>query len=253
MDTQQLNGKVAVVTGAASGIGKAIAHCFVAAGAKVVVADISTKRATATATELGSAATAMRCDVGEPTQVRAAVELAEEAYGGLDIMVNNAGVDRGAPLTELSEEAWQRTVAVNLGGVFAGIKYAAPAIKARGGGAILNTSSVAASRAIAGLGAYSASKAGVEALTRAAALELRPAGIRVNALVPGFIKTAGADFHEETLTDGVAMNLDAHVVAKQGRWGEPDEAARVALHLVSAESSFTSGLLYTIDHAYSVS
>lgn len=253
MPGQRLDGKVALVTGAASGIGRAIAQCFAAEGARVVIADIAYDRARDTAAQIGSAATPVRCDVSDSGEVEAAVTAAVEAFGGLDVMVNNAARERAGMLADLEDRSWQRSIEINLSGVFYGIKHAAAAMTSRGGGAIVNISSIAAQRPVPGLGAYTAAKAGVEALTRAAAAELRPAGIRVNAIAPGLIRTEGALQSGKALQRGLGTDIDTYLAQQQGRWGAPEEVAHAALHLASMESSFTSGLIYVIDNANTAS
>lgn len=253
MSGHRLDGKVALITGAASGIGRATAQCFAAEGASVVLADIAADEARAAAAELGSAALPVHCDVSDPAAVEAAVAKAVEKFGGLDIMVNNAASERPGMLAELPERSWQRSLDVNLSGVFHGIKHATPALSARGGGAIVNVSSIAAQRALPGLGAYAATKAGVEALTRCAAVELRPANIRVNAIAPGLIRTEGALKSGPMLERGFGTGIDTYLAQRQGRWGLPEEVARAALHLAGEESSFTSGLVYVVDNANSAS
>ncbi|WP_199434112.1 SDR family NAD(P)-dependent oxidoreductase [Qaidamihabitans albus] len=248
-----LQGKIALVTGAANGIGMAVAERFAQEGARVVLADIAGDEARTAAARIGSAAHSVRCDVSDSGEVEAAVAAAVDTFGGLDILVNNAARERAGALAELDERSWRRSLDVNLGGAFHGIRHAAPAMRARGGGAIVNVSSIAAQRAVPGLGAYAAAKAGVEALTRCAAVELRPAGIRVNAIAPGLIRTTGALRSEEALEQAFGTAIDTYLVQRQGRWGLPEEVACVALHLASEESSFTSGLIYVVDNANSAS
>ncbi|OSY44224.1 MULTISPECIES: SDR family NAD(P)-dependent oxidoreductase [Pseudonocardia] len=246
----RMDGRVALVTGGAYGIGAAIAARFAAEGAEVVVADIDG----AEAAEGDGVACRLRCDVSVADDVAAAVAVAEDRFGGLDIMVNNAGLGSACDLVDLDDEQWARVIGVSLTGTFHGIRHAAPAIARRGGGAILNVSSLAAGRALPGMGAYSAAKAGVEALTRTAAVELRGSGIRVNAVVPGLIRTAAARAGGAALARGLGVDdLQDYLDQRQGRWGEPEEVAEVAVHLAGDGASFTSGLLYTIDNGGSAS
>lgn len=240
----RLAGRVALITGAARGIGAALATRFAAEGATVVAADVRERS--------GEYSRFVRCDVTAPDDIAAAVEFTEAEFGGLDIMVNNAGLGAAADLTDLGDEDWSRVIAVCLTGTFHGIRCTAPALARRGGGSILNLSSLAARRAMPGMGAYGAAKAGVEALTRTAAVELRPQHIRVNAIAPGLIRTAAAQAGGDALSRGVGMDLPEFIDRRQGRWGEPDEVARAAIHLVSDESSFTSGLVYSIDNSAGV-
>lgn len=252
----RLDRKAVLVTGGAHGIGAAIADRFVAEGADVLVADVAAGRDSVGRDSVGrdSAGRAVRCDVSVPEDVAAAVAEAEARFGGLDIMVNNAGLGSARDLVDLDDEEWARVIGVNLTGTFHGIRHAAPAIGRRGGGAILNMSSLAGGRALPGMGAYSAAKAGVEALTRTAAVELRGAGIRVNAIVPGLIGTAAAHGGAAVLARGLGVDdVGDYLDRRQGRWGRPDEVAEVAVHLVEDATAFTSGLLYAIDNGGSAS
>ncbi|PXY23195.1 hypothetical protein BAY59_26210 [Prauserella coralliicola] len=245
--TGRLTGKVAVVTGGAHGIGAAIVARFVAEGAAVTIADVEEVEGKALAERLGPRCRFVPCDVTSSSEVAEAIDSTVAELGGLDVMVNNAGFGVGSKIIELDETQWRRVVQVNLDGTFHGIKHAARAIR-RGGGAILNLSSIAAGRAMPGMAAYSAAKAGVEAMTRTAAVELREDGIRVNAIVPGLIQTAAAAQGSDILARGLGMSVDQYFATRQGRWGTAEEVAAVAVHLVSDESSFTSGLLYRIDN-----
>lgn len=248
----RLTGKVALVTGAAHGLGRAIAEAMVAEGARVVVADRDLDAAEHVVRVHGDLGVAVRCDVTEPESVRAAVEVASSTFGGLDILVNNVGGDRASLLIDIEPERWRRAMSLNLDSAFHGIRYAAPAMIERGGGAIINVSSAAAHRPSVGLGAYAVGKAGVEALTKSAALELRPHGIRVNALVPGLFDTPAARRSRKAIEEGYGADLDALATRKQGRWGRPEEAAAAAVHLASDEASFTTGLLYLLDHGFTL-
>ncbi|MEV1294564.1 glucose 1-dehydrogenase [Pseudonocardia sp. NPDC049635] len=244
----RLQDRVAIVTGAAHGIGAAAARRFVAEGARVVLADISERGLAETAGELGDAVRAIRCDVADPQDLPATVDHAVTAFGGLDILFNNAATGAGGGLTEMDPADWDRVFAVNVGGVLHGIRAAVPAMRERGGGAILSTSSVAGRCASPGIAAYAASKAAVESLTRSAALELRENRIRVNAIAPGLVRTRAAEASARFLLDALGSDPDGYVAARQGRWGEPDEIAAVAAHLVSDEASFTTGQCYVLDN-----
>ena len=184
----RLEGKIAVVTGAGSGIGRATAQLFAAEGARVVVADV--KDAEETADLIGENAYWVTADAGREEEVQGLVAAATEHFGGLDVFFANAGISGGlASIFEQTPEDWQEILRVNLIGPFLAIKHAAPAIKERGGGSILCTASVAGLRAGAGGPAYSASKAGVIRLVQVAATQLCGANIRVNAICPGLIET----------------------------------------------------------------
>ena len=244
----RLRGKVAVVTGAAHGIGAAAARRFVAEGAKVVLADISERGLHALRTELGADAADVRCDVANEADLAAAVHCAVTEFGGLDILFNNAAMGSHGHIVDLDLADWDRVFAVNVGGVLHGIRAAVPAMRERGSGAILNTSSVIGRCAAPGISAYSASKAAVESLTRAAALELRAHHIRVNAIAPGMIKTRAAAASAPFLAEALGSDVTDYVARRQGRWGEPQEVAAVAAHLVSDEASFTTGQTYVLDN-----
>jgi len=248
----RLGGKIALVTGAAHGLGRAIAARLIQDGARLVVADIDQDALADLATTYGSDAVPAQCDVTDPEAVQAAVGTATEAFGGLDIVVNNVGGDRARRLVDIEPEQWRRAMALNLDGVFYGIKYAAPVLADRGGGAIVNISSIAARQPGTGLSAYSTAKAAVEALTRAAALELRADGIRVNAVIPALFDTPGAQRSRGALERSYGADLDAFAVRRQGRWGRPEELAAVVSHLASDEASFTTGLLYLLDHGHTL-
>lgn len=250
-DRGRLAGQVALITGAAHGLGRAIAERFATEGARVVAADIDSETLDAFAAEQGGAVKAAPCDVTDPEAMRSAVALAVDTFGGLDILVNNVGGGRGRTLVETEPKHWRRAMSLNLDSAFYGIRYAAPML-ADGGGAILNVSSAASRRPSEGLAAYSVAKAGIEALTKAAALELRPQGIRVNAIVPGLFSTAAAHRSRQILEQGYGSDLDKLAERRQGRWGRPEEAAAVAVHLTSDEASFTTGLLYILDHGFTL-
>lgn len=250
--TARLAGKVAIVTGAAYGIGADIARRFVVEGAQVVLADVAESGLARLTDELGSNATAIRCDVAVSHDMAAVVDCATTGFGGLDIVVNNAAVGSDANLVDLRQDDWERVLSVGVGGVFHAIRCAAPAMRARGGGAFVNISSMAGRRAMRGMAAYAAAKAGVEAITRCASLELRDDGIRVNAIAPGMIRTRAATANGEVLGRAVGSGLSDYVVSRQGRWGEPAEVAQVAVHLASDEAAFTSGQTYVLDNGASL-
>ncbi|MBF6599172.1 MAG: SDR family oxidoreductase [Dehalococcoidia bacterium] len=236
--TQRLQGKAALVTGAASGIGRAIATRFVAEGARVLVSDIDAAAAERTAASLGAAARANRCDTSDEADVEAAVAATVEAFGAIDVLVNNAGIAANAD--------WAKTIAVNLSGVYYGLKHGGAAMAQRGGGAIVNISSVLGLLAIPGAGAYTASKHGVVGLTKQFALDLAPQGVRVNAVHPGWIRTA--------MTDPIASVEQIRTTIEQqtpmGRWGQPEEVANVVLFLASDEASFVTASSYVVDGGY---
>jgi NAD(P)-dependent dehydrogenase (short-subunit alcohol dehydrogenase family) len=239
--TERLEGKVAIITGGASGIGRASVLRFLQHGARVVLADRNEQAAAETLQLAASVAPAdhvrfTRCDVAEEADVAALVQAALSTFGRLDCMFNNAGVPGAVgPLTETTVEAWDRTFAVLVRSVFLGIKHAAPAMQHHGG-TIINTGSIAGFHAGAGPAAYSACKSAVIALTRSAAVELGPARIRVNALCPGLILTP-------LLERGQQTELET-LLSKAQPWPEaglPEHIADVALFLASDESRFVTG------------
>lgn len=241
-----LEGKVALITGAGSGMAKASARIFVREGARVVAADISGAEKD-TAAELGDAAVAVHCDVTVEADVAAAVRAAVDRLGRLDVVLNVAGIGRPEPIHELAAATYDAILHVNLRGVLHGMKHGIRAMLAGGhGGAIVNWSSVG------GLGAsgfptavYSASKAGVIAVTKAAAVEYGARGIRVNAICPGFIQT------EIMGRSGGEKFPEMFEKAALGRPGEPPEVAEVAAFLASDRASFVSGAIVPVDGGWS--
>ncbi|MEU7960703.1 SDR family NAD(P)-dependent oxidoreductase [Micromonospora humida] len=226
----RLAGKTAVVTGGAMGMGAATVRRFVTEGANVVVADVNLAAAQALAVELGQRAVAEELDVRSADQWAALVVRTEARFGSLDILVNNAGIADPAPLEQWDAARLQRTLDVNLIGVFNGIQAVVPAMKRAGGGSIVNIGSVGALQGVPRMSGYVVSKWGVRGLTRTAALELGVHGIRVNAVHPGQIRTP--------MTDGVVFDT-ANVAL--GRVGEPDDIARIVLFFASDDSTFVTG------------
>jgi NAD(P)-dependent dehydrogenase (short-subunit alcohol dehydrogenase family) len=244
---RRLEGTVAVVTGAGSGIGRTIAEAFHRHGARVVVADISgdEKR---TAEALGDGAVAVRADVTVDGDVRDLIHTAVAAFGTVDILCNNAGIDGDlGPLGDCSEVNFDRVLAVNLKGVFLGMRHAIPVMVAGGGGSIINIASAAGLVGVPGMGAYCASKAGVIGLTRSAAVEYAPAGVRINAICPGPVDTplirAMAQTHPEAVTA-------AEGVIPMGRLGRPEEIAAAAVFLASRDASYLTGVALPTDGGY---
>jgi NAD(P)-dependent dehydrogenase (short-subunit alcohol dehydrogenase family) len=246
----KLDGKVAVITGAASGIGRATALLFAEEGAKVVVADWDEAKGRKTAEEIraaGGEATFVRVDVSRPEDVQAMVETAVRDYGRLDVIFNNAGVEgEQAPTADCTLDNWERVININLRGVFLGMKYAIPHML-NGGGVIINNASVAGLVGFRGIPAYCASKGGVIQLTRAAALEYAPQGIRVNAICPGVIWTPMVERFAST-SDEARAALEA--MEPIGRFGQPEEVARLALFLASDDSSFCTGAPFIVDGGF---
>jgi NAD(P)-dependent dehydrogenase (short-subunit alcohol dehydrogenase family) len=246
-------GKVAFVTGAANGIGRAVALAFAHEGASVVVADVSEQGNQETARmieEAGGRALAVKCDVSRAEDVKAALDHAVETFGRLDFAFNNAGVEQ--PLTataDLTEMEWDRIVDVNLRGVFLCMKHEIPLMLKQGGGAIVNTSSGAGVKGFAGQAAYCAAKHGVVGLTKAAALDYATANIRVNAVCPGIIETPMMDRFSGGTPEG-----RERVIAQEpvGRMGKPEEIAAAVVWLCSDAAAFVVGHAMVIDGGQTV-
>lgn len=251
--TPLLKDKVAIVTGAARGLGEAIARAYAAEGAKVIVSDIDADAAQRVAASLPGAS-AVACDVRVPAQVEALVAAAIAQHGRLDIMVPNAGIAHVAPLATTSYAQWRDVTSVNLDGVFLCIRYAAPALIAGGGGAVVNIASVTAKAACALIGSYAAAKAGVVSLTQTAAIELRSHNIRVNAILPAFIGTELVNRHKGEFEAQLGIpDFDAVIAQRQGRYGTPEEVAHLAVFLASERSSFSNGSGFVLDGGVSSS
>ncbi len=246
-----LEGKVAVVTGAASGIGRATAMAFAKSGARVVVADVQTDGGEETADricKLGCEATFIHADVSHPQNVDALLRRTVERYGQLDCACNNAGIEGAqAPTDACSEENWDRVLTINLKGLWLCMKYELPLLLAQGGGAIVNIASIAGLVGFTNLPAYCASKGGVVQLTRTAALEYAQRGIRVNAVCPGGIRTPMLDrlFHEQP-----EMEAGLTAAHPMGRLGKPAEIAEAVLWLCSDAASFVTGQALAVDGGY---
>nr|WP_310522439.1 glucose 1-dehydrogenase [Polymorphobacter sp.] len=232
----RLAGKIALITGGARGMGEAHARRFLAEGAHVVIADILDEAGAALAAELGANARFVHLDVSSPDDWAAAVALCVGEFGGLHILVNNAGIFGGAALVDHPLDMWHRMIAVNLTGVFLGIRAATQAMIASGGTSIINISSVAGLRGAAGGSAYVASKFGVRGLTKSVAVELAPFGIRCNSVHPGIIDTPMA---ENLNTQGYDYPL--------GRMARSEEVTNMVLYLASDESSYSTGSEFIVD------
>ena len=253
MMTKQLEGKVALITGASQGIGAATARLFAQAGAAVVLASRSEEELARNVEEIkanGGEALAVKTDVADAASVASLVKRTVEAYGRLDVAVNNAGIGGGnMPLLEVSEELFDRVIATNLKGVFLGMKYEIPAILASGGGAIVNLSStVGLVGTGAGIAPYIASKHGVVGLTKAAALEYARQHIRVNAVAPGTTLTpvnerwVADEQTRQRITGGIPL----------GRVADPSEIAETILWLCSDAASYVTGVTLPVDGGYIV-
>jgi len=247
----RLDNQIALVTGAAMGIGAGIARRFSEAGATVVVFDINGERASEVAKELAPSgrATAIQGDVANEAGVRAAVEQTVREFGAIDVLVNNAGIEVPGQIPDLTSADWDRQLGVNLKGAFFFSKYAIPHMRARRRGVIINISSVHAFVSYAGNAAYDASKAGLIGLTRAMALDHGSDGIRVNAICPGYIDTPLMDAWLATLPDAEAAMRQVLSFHPMGRIGTPRDIAEAALFLASDAASFISGTYLVVDGA----
>ncbi|MEU3609615.1 glucose 1-dehydrogenase [Streptomyces sp. NPDC035033] len=232
-----LTGKVALVTGAARGIGAAQARLFAALGARVVLTDVLAEAGEGTAASIGPAARFVRHDVTDETGWRTAVAAAVDGFGRLDVLVNNAAVYTTSTIEEEDPARLDVLLRVNLAGPFLGIRAAVPAMRASGGGSIVNMSSQAGLQGIWGHGAYGAAKWGLRGLTRTAAIELGPDGIRVNSVHPGAIATAMT----------AHLGTEEHPAAPLGRVGKPEEVARLVAFLASDDSSYLTGAELAVD------
>ncbi len=243
--TKRLEGKVALVTGAGSGIGEAIAHRFADDGATVIVVDINDVPAKTVANDIGPAAHAEVADVGDPESVRELIERVVAEHGRLDIAVNNAGIGgASAPVAEYPFESWRQVMSVNLDGVFYSMRYEIPAMLKNGGGSIINTASfVAKLGAATPQVAYTASKGAVLSMTRELAVIHARENIRVNALCPGPLRTPLLMSFLDT--DAKRNRRLVHI--PMGRFGEAAEIAKAALFLASDDSSYMTGAELLVD------
>ena len=241
-----LEDKVAVVTGAGSGIGAASALRFAAEGARVLVADIRLHKAEQTvadAQDAGGEASSVAVDVADEGSVAAMIDTCIDRYGGIDVLFNNAGTLRPGSAVELSVEDWDFVMGVNVRSVFLGAKFAVPHMEAKGGGSIINTASISGLHGDGGAVVYAASKGAVINLTRALSTDHAPQGVRVNAICPGTIETPPV---QRMMADPNALELNKRAHAL-GRLGRPEEIANAALWLASDESSFVSGEAIVVD------
>lgn len=243
----KLEGKVAVVTGAASGIGTGIAQALYAEGAQVVAVDLSGRQEDL-AKQLGDGCIAVHADVTKAADVQAMLEAAISTFGRLDILCNNAGIDgEAAPIGDNTEENYDKVMAVNAKGVWLGMRYGVPILAAGGGGSIINTASVAAMVAFPGLTPYCASKGAVVMMTKTVAAEYAKAGIRANCICPGVTNTplvAEMAKSSPEIIDGIKT------LTPLGRIAEPIEMGKVAVFLASDDSAFITGTAIPVDGGY---
>lgn len=250
-------GKVAFVTGAAGGIGRATALAFAHEGASVVIADVSEQDNQETARmieEAGGRALAIRCDVSRAEDVKAALDKTIETFGRLDVAFNNAGVEQlPKAMIDITEEEWNRIVEIDLRGVFLCMKYEIPLMLKQAGGAIVNTSSGAGVKAFKDQAAYVAVKHGVVGLTKAAALDYASQNIRINVVCPGIVDTPMMDRFAGGTREGKEKELaNAAAVQPIGRAGTPEEIAAVVLWLCSDAASFVTGAAIVADGGHTL-
>lgn len=232
----RLDGKVAIITGAARGQGEAEARLFAAEGAKVVLGDVLDDLGEAVAKDIGDAARYVHLDVRSPDDWKAAVDTAVSEFGRLNVLVNNAGIANGSAIGRFGLDKWQEIIDVNLTGPFLGIRAAADALVAAGGGSIINNSSIEGLRGTSWAHGYVASKWGLRGLTKSVAVELAPHGVRVNSLHPGLIRTP--------ITEGIPDDM---IPIPLGRPGRPEEVAAFVVFLASDESSYATGTEFVMD------
>jgi len=248
---RELETKVAIVTGASSGIGRAAVDLFAAEGAVVIAADVDDRKGQQLADEL--ARKDLTCafahvDVSKESDVEAMVHFAMSEYGRLDVLFNNAGIEgEQAPTADATIDNWERVIAINLKGVFLGMKHGIRAMLRTGGGSIINNASVAGMVGFPGIPAYCASKGGVIQLTRTAALEYASQGVRVNCLCPGVIDTPMVERFTHDNPEALAGLKQMEPV---GRLGRPQEVAELALFLASDRSSFITGAVVPVDGGF---
>lgn len=245
-----LAGKVALVTGGGQGIGRALALALAEAGADVAVADIlltAAQRVSAEIEALGRRSLAIYVDVTQPASVQAMVEACQQALGGLDILVNNAGIFPIKPVTAITEEEWDRVMAVNLKGTFLCSQAALGPMRRAGGGRIINVASVSGLVGAVGLTHYAASKAGVIGFTKALAREVAPLGITVNAIAPGIIET---ETTRQTFPEGALQAYQAQVPLR--RLGQPEDLTGLVVFLASPAAAYITGQVYAVDGGYTM-
>lgn len=253
----RLEGKIALITGAASGIGKATAERFASEGAKVALTDIDPDKGEKLAEELiksGHEAFYQNLDVVNPEEWRTVVESVTNRWGRLDILVNSAGIGRAKGLLEMSYDFWRQTISINLDGTFLGTQAAVDSMKDTGGGAIVNISSVLGFVGMSNISAYAASKGGVRLFTKAAAIECANKGynVRVNSVHPGYIETPMVMRRFDKIAEAEREAEETRLKESHplGRLGKPEEIASMILYLASDEAAFVTGAEFVADGGY---
>jgi NAD(P)-dependent dehydrogenase (short-subunit alcohol dehydrogenase family) len=247
----QLTGKVVVITGAASGIGRATALLFAREGASLVVGDINEHGARETISSINEdglgRATFVHTNVSQAVSMETLMDAAAADFGGIDILVNNAGAQRSGSVTDFAESDWDLLMEINPKSCFFGAKYAVPHLRKRGGGVIINVASLAGLKGGPGMTAYSASKGAIVAFSKALAAELAPDGIRVNAMCPGWIDTPFNQSAIDFMGGRAAQEAVISQIVPLGRQGVPEEIAQGLLFLASEASSYMTGQALVID------
>ncbi|CAA9420538.1 3-oxoacyl-[acyl-carrier protein] reductase [uncultured Rubrobacteraceae bacterium] len=244
---ERLRGKRTIVTGAGSGIGRAVALRLAAEGARVVISDVDEVAARAVAREIGGETLVRKTDVASPDDVEALVATTVDEWEGLDVMVNNAGVGVAGTVTDTPEEDYERVMDVCLKGTFFGMKYAIPAISESGGGSVVNLSSVAALVGIPDRAVYSAAKGAILAITRAAAIDHVEEGVRVNCIAPGTVDTPWIGRITAGYDDPGEARQNMQARQPHGRFVTPEEIAAMAAYLASDESASVIGACMIVD------
>jgi NAD(P)-dependent dehydrogenase (short-subunit alcohol dehydrogenase family) len=250
MNGIELIDRVAIVTGAAMGIGRSVAEALASQGASVVLADVDEQAGEATTKALrdgGSQVIFVRTDVAKMTEMENMAQAAVKAFGGIDILVNNAARAIGGVVDEIDEENWGAVIDTNLSSVWRGMRVCVPEMRKRGKGSVVNMSSVQALTGFKGWAAYAAAKGGINALTQQAAIDLAPAGIRVNAIAPGTIMTPLNEKIFATHPDPKGLIESWNKAHPLGRFGQPAEVAEAVLFLASDRASFITGEILRVD------
>jgi NAD(P)-dependent dehydrogenase (short-subunit alcohol dehydrogenase family) len=246
-ESGSLTGKIAVITGAARGIGHRIARAYAAHGATVLLSDVDESAAQAAASTVPGS-TAVRCDVRDPNSVADLFDRTAGEYGKVDIAIANAGIATVAPLLEMSFDTWRTMMSINLDGVFLTLQHAARTmVETRTAGSIITMASVTALAGVPLVGHYAAAKAGVVSLTKTAALELRPAGIRVNAVLPGFAETQLVTGNREEYGAALGVDFDGLIRQGQGGYVNVEDVANLSLFLATDRSKFCTGGAFVVD------